>query len=90
MAGSISIISRKGHISVDGEVIDKADGPAPGIIINIFGGESIVGEVEADATSKLTAFSAQDGSGNRRAKEGTIESDDEYENSKECSLRRRL
>ena len=64
MTGSISIIPREGHIKVDGEVIDEADGPSPRIIINILGGESIVNDVETDAASKLTAFGTQDGTGN--------------------------
>ena len=89
VACTISVIPRKCQISVDGKVFDKADGSAPRIIVDILGCERVVNGMDTDPASKPTAVVALDGSGDERAEEGTIESDDENEDSKECSLWRR-
>ena len=89
MACTVSIIPRKCEISVDCKVFDEADGSAPRIIVDILGCERVVNGMDTDTAPKPTAVVALDWSGDERAEEGTIESDDENEDSKECSLWRR-
>ena len=89
VASTVSIIPWKCQISVDVEVFDKADGSAPRIIVDILGCEKVVNGMDTDAAAEPTAVVALDGSGDERAEEGTIESDDENEDPKECSLWRR-